>query len=169
MSILEIVLLIVALFWGTIFAVIGIYNVTRMLGDMMAVRKGAFRVIFRLPNNRIQKKLIKPDKESVKVGDKIYSFTNGAGYVYYEGSTPIIEYDVNGNQINFLDKIEKTTLDPEGLNSLFFRIYNAGKASAMKTDTTQMLLIAIIVTNLIAIGFGFINMETTSRIAASLP
>lgn len=166
MSIIEIILVIIVMFWTIVFAVIGVYHLGTIVTEIMAVRKGAFKVRFRKPNNRTQTKLIVPDKESIKSGEKIYPFSNAAGYVYYEGNTPVIEYDINGNQINFMERITSTPLDPQGLNTLFFRIYNAGKAAAMKTDMMKALIIIAVVAAVASAALGFINMNTLNSIAA---
>lgn len=168
MSIIEVVLIIIVMFWTVVFAVIGVWTIGQKLTEILAVRKGAFKVRFRKPNNRVTTRYIVPDKESIKTKEKIYPFSNASGMVYYEGNTPVIEYDIFGKQINFQSQIESTPLDPEGLNTLFFRIYNAGKAAAMKTDLVKGLIIILIVLNIVGLVFAFMNLSTISNIAASL-
>jgi len=125
----------------------GMMKLVEWIKTKLLVRKGYFRAYFRLANHRKMMKMVRPDKSSITIQigmkEKIYPFSNGIGYIYFNGNTPEIEYDLNGDQINFVDREKTSTLDPDNLSSLGQRTYNLGKRAGRRKD--QLILIVAII------------------------
>lgn len=147
------------------FAILGIYWLMTFLKEKWLVKKGFFRVIFRLSNHRKMVKWIKPDKDCItgRGLNKIYPFSDSIGFIYYNSSTPEIEYDVDGNQINFMEKKKTSDLDPSNLSSLGFRTYNLGKKHGKRGDSLVMILSAV------AAGVGVLTLLLVMGLMQSLP
>jgi hypothetical protein len=120
------------------FTMFGTFTFLMWVREKMMVKKGFYKVFFRLPNFRKIHTYIKPDKDSIKTKDNTYPFSNSIGYVYFNGNTPEVEYDVNGEQINFL-KDETSEFDPKGLSALGFRTFNYGKKQGKKEEKIILL------------------------------
>lgn len=125
----------------TPFSLFGVFKVFHMIKEKLLIRKGYYKVVFRMSNFRKNHTYIKPEKDNIKVGERIYPFSNSSGYVYFNGTTPEIEYDVNGSQINFLKDKKTSTLDAAGLDSLAKRTYNLGKRHGSRNEKILTLLV----------------------------
>lgn len=140
---------IVVIFFMTIFAIVGIATLINTISQILAVHGGAYKVYFRLPNHRKRTAYLKPEKESIRDSraGKTYPFANSLGYVWYEGNTPTIEYDVNGNQLNFINLAKTSAIDPSALDTLYMRAFNLGKAKGKMKDTIVLIfqIIGIII------------------------
>lgn len=127
------------------FAGFGVYKMINFLKTYILVRKGYFKAYFRTPNRRKISKLVKPDGDSIELkfsimGKKrIYPFSDDIGYIYFDGNTPEVEYDLDGEQINFSDRKTDSKFDSQDLNTLAQRTFNAGKRAAESEDKYQKI------------------------------
>lgn len=125
------------------FTLFGIWVLMNKVKQILQVRKGFFKVTFRMANHRKKSIMMKPEKTWFKYKDRIYSFSEDAGFIYYNSGTPEIEYDYDGNQINFDEMREKNSLDPSRLHQLCMRFYNLGKMSGKVKDKWTLVLLAV--------------------------
>ena len=154
------------------FAMFGLYKLLVWVFEMYKVKKGHFKVTFRMPNHRKFSKFIKPEKDNLKQGEKTFPFSAATGFVAYSGNTPEIEYDKDEHQINFDDIKNTSIIDAKGLSALGKRAYNLGKIEAQKNDKIMMfLMFAVVGATLISAGISFLvwqDVGSTLKIAQTL-
>jgi len=143
---------ILGLFFLIPLAVVGAVKVVNWLKINWLVRNGHFRVTFRLENHRKRIKFIKPDIDVISYNGRSYPFKNASGYVYYAGNIPEVEYDIHGEQINFLEKNTTSTLDGKNLSALGQRTYNLGKAHGKRIDNI------ILAVTFVGAGISFLTL-----------
>lgn len=125
---------------------LGMWKLMQFLQDKLKIRKGFYRVTFRMSNHRKISRWIKPDKSYIKYKDKVYPFSDKAGLVFYSGlgGIPEIEYNEFGDQINFIESDKSAMFDPNTISLMAIRMFNLGKKAA-KTSTKDMLFMVSVI------------------------
>lgn len=112
-------------------AMAGTWFIASWLREKIQVRKGFFKAYFRQKNHRKIMRMVKPEGDYVRIRNSAYPFNDSSGCIYYEGTTPTIEYNEHGEQLNFINK-DKTTVDSINVDALMTRTYNLGKSHGSK-------------------------------------
>ena len=149
------------------FFAFGAFILTKRLLEWYYVRQGKYKVIFRLSNYRTKTEFIKPKIDSFEYSGKTFNFSQQPGFVYFEGSTPVIEYDIKGKQINFVEEI-KSEVDPENLDAVLFRTYNLGKRDSLKGQQIIFYLMVAAAVGSIVSAIILITLITGDLSIASL-
>jgi len=121
----------------------GVWKIMNKIKAWYLVRKGYFKAIFRMANHRKMSSFIRPEKSWVKHGRRVYPFSEDSGFIYYNSGTPEIEYDYDGQQINFENVAKSETIDPIRLHLLVMRFYNLGKKSVKGRDNLILPLLVV--------------------------
>lgn len=106
---------------------VGLYYFFRGINEKIMVKRGYYKVKLRLENFRVKIKYMKPENGCFTTKDlKTYSFSNTPGKVFFEGNTPVVEYDARKQQIDF-NNAYKDRFDSASKDVILQRVYNLGQ------------------------------------------
>jgi hypothetical protein len=125
------------------FAMFGVWKIMHKVKAWQLVKKGYFKATFRMANHRKNTTFVKPEKSWIKTGNRVYPFSEDSGFIYYNSGTPEIEYDYDGQQINFENVHKSETIDPIRLHLLVMRFFNLGKKSVKGRDNLILPLLIV--------------------------
>lgn len=125
------------------FTFLGMMQFIVWLKEKMLVRKGFYKVIFRMPNHRIIKAFLKPAGKTITHKSNTYGFSDLPEYIYYNGNTPQIEFNQEGSQINFGEITKSPEIDPQVIDAIGKRSYNLGKKESKREEKITLILLLV--------------------------
>lgn len=106
---------------------IGIYRATLWIKEKIMVKRGYYKVKLRLDNYRIKTVFMKPENGCFTTKNlKTYNFSSTPGKVFFDGNTPVVEYDSRDQQIDFKNEY-RDRFDSASKDVILQRVYNLGQ------------------------------------------
>jgi hypothetical protein len=145
----------------------GIFAGSKLLDEIIKVRKGYFKVYLTESNHRRKGIMSKPSETEFKINDVSYPFTYLPGFITYEGRTPCVSYDVNKVQINFSNSPEKVR--DGNLDKLLIRVFNEGKIQGFgDINAIKIFIVVVGLIALISAAIGYMTYQDLQAVADSI-